>query len=213
MTTTQPTTAGDVVRRLRRTRGFVRGCFWTGVLVSLTANVLHADPNPISQAVAAWAPLALLLAVELLSRVPVTGTARSWLRMSATTLVAAIAAWVSYWHMVAVATEYGEAGLIPYLLPVSVDGLVVIASISLVEVNHRIHHHSNNPAQPDTTTTTAAAAAAAGEHPVRAESNHHRQALAGPPALTDTAAALAARFNSQGADKVNGTPYQQEALL
>ena len=44
--------------------------------------------------------------------------------------------------MVAVASRYGETGLTPYLLPISVDGLIVVASISLVEVGSRIRHHT-----------------------------------------------------------------------
>jgi hypothetical protein len=42
-----------------------------GVAASVVANVLHALDNPISQSIAAWPPLALLLTVELISRVPV----------------------------------------------------------------------------------------------------------------------------------------------
>jgi hypothetical protein len=33
--------------------------------------VLHAQRNPIREAIAAWPPLALLLTIELISRVPV----------------------------------------------------------------------------------------------------------------------------------------------
>jgi hypothetical protein len=58
----------------------------------------------------------------------------------ATAVIAVIAAWVSYWHMVGVAAHYGETGTgTAYLLPISVDGLVVVASISLVEISGRIH--------------------------------------------------------------------------
>ena len=45
-----------------------------------------------------------------------------------------IAAWVSYWHMVRVSLDAGEALLAAHLLPLSVDGLVVVASICLVEI-------------------------------------------------------------------------------
>ena len=56
----------------------------------------------------------------------------------ATTAIAGIAAWVSYWHMAGVAARYGETGASPYLLPLSVDGLVIVASVSLVELAGRI---------------------------------------------------------------------------
>ena len=40
--------------------------------------------------------------------------------------------------MAGVAARYGETGASPYLLPFSVDGLIVVASISLVELAGRI---------------------------------------------------------------------------
>src|SRR5690606_6491923 len=93
----------DPVRRLVRVRWAVRAVLALGVAASVTANVLHAQPNPISQTIAAWPPVALLLTVELISRVPVHRRALAAVRLAATTLIAGIAAWVSYWHMVGVA--------------------------------------------------------------------------------------------------------------
>ena len=60
------------------------------------------------------------------------------MRLFATAVIAGIAAWVSYWHMAAVAARYGETSASPYLLPLSVDGLIVVASICLVELTARI---------------------------------------------------------------------------
>src|SRR5690606_25443387 len=132
------TAMADPVRRLRRLRWAVRATLALGVAASVTANVLHADPNPISQTIAAWPPVALLLTVELISRVPVHRRALAAVRLAATALIAGIAAWVSYWHMVGVAARYGETGASPYLLPLSVDGLIVVASVCLVELAGRI---------------------------------------------------------------------------
>ncbi|MFC6017112.1 DUF2637 domain-containing protein [Plantactinospora solaniradicis] len=124
--------------QLRRVRWAVRATLTLGVAASVVANVLHARDNPISQAIAAWPPLALLLTVELISRVPVHRRSLAFARMAATATIAGIAAWVSYWHMVGVAARYGETGASPYLLPLSVDGLIVVASICLVELGGRI---------------------------------------------------------------------------
>ncbi|WP_338044195.1 DUF2637 domain-containing protein [Micromonospora tulbaghiae] len=117
-----------------------------GVAASIAANVLHARPNLISQLIAAWPPLALLLTVELISRVPSHRRSLAALRLLATAAIAGIAGWVSYWHMVGVAARYGEidAGA-SYLLPISVDGLVVVASISLVEITGRIRAGTSQP--------------------------------------------------------------------
>jgi hypothetical protein len=124
--------------QLRRVRWAVRIALTLGVAASVAANILHARPNPISQAIAAWPPLALLLTVELTSRIPMHRRLLAACRVFATVAIAGIAAWVSYWHMASVASNYGETDASPYLLPLSVDGLIVVASVSLVELAGRI---------------------------------------------------------------------------
>jgi hypothetical protein len=128
------------VKRLRRLAMGTRAVFTLGVAASLAGNVLHAEGGYISQIISAWSPLALLLAVELLTRIPVRAGFASFVRLAATAVIAGIAAWISYWHMAGVAAEYGESGSAAYLLPMSVDGLIVVASISLVEIGGRIRH-------------------------------------------------------------------------
>lgn len=79
--------------QLRRVRWAVRATLLLGVAASVVANVLHALDNPISQAIAAWPPLALLLTVELISRVPVHHRYLAFARLVATATIAGIAAW------------------------------------------------------------------------------------------------------------------------
>src|SRR6266700_4478236 len=125
------------VAQLRRFQWAVRATLAVGVAASVCANVLHARDNPISQTIAAWPPLALLLTVELVSRVPVHRRGLAVIRIVATTAIAGIAAWVSYWHMAGVCARYGESPVSEHLVPLCVDGLVVAASISLVELAGR----------------------------------------------------------------------------
>ncbi|MDG4809954.1 DUF2637 domain-containing protein [Micromonospora sp. WMMD1120] len=132
-----PVTPGER-DQLLRVRWAVRAVLALGVAASIAGNVLHARDELISQVISAWSPLALLLTVELISRVPVHRRTLAVGRWIATALIAGIAAWVSYWHMAAVASRYGETGGAQYLLPLSVDGLVVVASICLVELGGRI---------------------------------------------------------------------------
>jgi hypothetical protein len=124
--------------QLRRIRWAVRAALFLGVAASIAANVLHAQPNMISQTISAWPPLALLLTVELTSRIPMHRPMLATLRVISTAVIAGIAAWVSYWHMKEVAVRYGETDVSAYLLPISVDGLIVVASVSLVELAGRI---------------------------------------------------------------------------
>lgn len=124
--------------QLKRIRAAVRAVLALGVAASIAGNVLHADGGVISRIISAWSPLALLLTIELISRVPVHSKRLARVRWAAAAVIALIAAWVSYWHMAAVASQYGETGGSQYLLPFSVDGLVVVASVSLVELGGRI---------------------------------------------------------------------------
>ena len=120
--------------QLRRIRWAVRAALTLGVAASVAANVLHAEPTLVGRAIAAWPPLALLLTIELISRVPVHRPALARVRWLATAAISGIAAWVSYWHMVDVAMRYGESTASAHLIPLSVDGLVVVASVCLVEL-------------------------------------------------------------------------------
>ncbi len=123
---------------LYRIRWAVRATLALGVAASVAANILHARPNLVSQTIAAWPPLALLVTVELISRVPVHGRWLSAVRLAAAGGISGIAAWVSYWHMAGVVARAGEVGASPYLMPFSVDGLIVVASICLVEIGGQI---------------------------------------------------------------------------
>ena len=126
------------LQQVTRIRWAVRAVLILGVAASIGANILHAENHPIARAIAAWPPLALLCTVEVIGRVPVHRRVNAAIRVLATTCIALIAAWVSYWHMAAVAIRYGEGGAGPYLLPLSVDGMVIVASISLVELAGRL---------------------------------------------------------------------------
>src|SRR5262245_15938937 len=48
-------------------------------------------------------------------------------------VVAGIAAWSSYRHMVTVALNVGEHPDVAYVLPLSVDGMLVVASMAMVD--------------------------------------------------------------------------------
>jgi len=54
------------------------------------------------------------------------------LTAAAVLLVAAIAAVISYQHVVALAIRYGQPALAAYLLPVSIDGLVAVSSLVML---------------------------------------------------------------------------------
>jgi hypothetical protein len=59
-------------------------------------------------------------------------------RILSAAIVAAIAAWSSYWHMVHVALRYGERSEVAYVLPLSVDGVLTVSAIVMAE-DRRAH--------------------------------------------------------------------------
>jgi hypothetical protein len=141
--------------QLKHTRWAVRATLLLGVAASIAANVLHARENIISQLISAWPPLALLITVELTSRIPMHTKLLAACRVVSTAIIAGIAAWVSYWHMQGVAFRYGETGSASYLLPISVDGLIVVASVCLVELTARIRMMEDEAQKPRAATAPA----------------------------------------------------------
>jgi hypothetical protein len=122
------------VTRLTNIRYAVRATLVLGLVASVAANVLHAQQNLVAECIAGWPPVALLLTVELISRIPVHRRGLAVTRVAATAIIAGIAGWVSYWHMAAVCSRYGESPSSAHLIPFSVDGLIVVASVCLVEL-------------------------------------------------------------------------------
>lgn len=60
----------------------------------------------------------------------------SWSRFAKNTaagIVASIAGYASYWHQVAVAAQAGERTELAHVIPLSVDGVLVVASIVMVD--------------------------------------------------------------------------------
>ncbi|MFC7530489.1 DUF2637 domain-containing protein [Actinoplanes sp. GCM10030250] len=103
--------------------------------------------------------------------------------------------------MVDVATRYGEAASSAYLLPFSVDGLIVVASISLVEIGRRIR--ALNETATETTpadaeaivpVTPAAPLPAADPAPIPAIKRTPAKRVTPRPASAEKVAKVAARM-------------------
>ena len=68
---------------------------------------------------------------EVRSEAPVVSAGRVWSARLGTTAVALIAAIASYAHMRGLALTYGQEPLIATLLPLSVDGLVIVSAVAI----------------------------------------------------------------------------------
>jgi hypothetical protein len=65
-----------------------------------------------------------------------------WTAVAAVLAVAGVAAHVSYWHAVEVVGGHGEPGIIGHLYPVVIDGIIVAASMVLLDA---ARHHEDAP--------------------------------------------------------------------
>jgi hypothetical protein len=61
-----------------------------------------------------------------------------WSTVLAVVAVAGVAGYVSYWHAVEVVTHHGERGVMGHLYPVAIDGIIVAASMVVLDAaRHR----------------------------------------------------------------------------
>jgi uncharacterized protein DUF2637 len=137
----------------------------TGVAASVAANVAHSFVPP-ANAGAGWTPpagaviaaafwpLALFLAVEVLTRVPWrSGGWWAFARYGGVSVVALVAAIVSYRHMAALLMTYREDWISAHIGPFAVDGLMVVAGLALLTMSTRpgtTRAIDPDPSDPDT---------------------------------------------------------------
>jgi hypothetical protein len=135
-------------------QGWARAGFITGVVVSIAANVARIyvppekapsdwSPPPGAIVAAAFWPIALLISIEIISRVKwPDGLGWQLIRYGGLTAVAAIAAVISYRHMSGLLRAYGEEGIGATIGPLAVDGLMVVSSGALLAIAHNMRHHA-----------------------------------------------------------------------
>lgn len=115
--------------------------FGIGIIISVSANVGHIwfVTKPSNEALwsamvfAAFWPVALAVAVEVLSRVTWPAAFR-WPGLLGTVLVGGVALVVSYRHMNGLLTYFGESTLSAALGPVGVDGLLIVGGFALLAI-------------------------------------------------------------------------------
>lgn len=126
-------------RKARTTKYAAGAAFYAGAAASLAANVYASQHSFVGVATGVWSPMAALLALEMLERIPARG-AGGVVRKIAVGLVALIAAYTSYWHLVHV-FEMADADMITaYAGPLTVDLLMGLARVAMV--------HKTAPARP-----------------------------------------------------------------
>src|SRR5574342_328583 len=126
------------LKQLRRLRWLVLVTVLLGIGASIAMNVLHAPNNPAARLVAAGPPLAVFFALELIARIPSSSKGLTWFRIAGAVVVALGAATISYAQQRAAVRSLGFAEWESFIWPLIIDGLMVVASVSLVEVVRKI---------------------------------------------------------------------------
>ncbi|GAA4209927.1 hypothetical protein [Actinocatenispora rupis] len=125
-----------------------RGWAYIGVIlgggVSIAANIAHSyippqkasadwSPEPGAVVSSVFWPIALFVALEILTRIPwPTGRGWKFLRFGGLLPVALVAAVVSYRHLSGLLGHYGEDSLTVVIGPLAVDGLMTMATGALL---------------------------------------------------------------------------------
>lgn len=113
--------------------------FLLGIGVSIAGNIGHAASDgmkPGEWAGAAFWPLALMLTIEILTRVRWQPEKR-WIiaRIAGLLAVAVVAAVLSYRHLAGLMTYWGEDWVNAHLGPLAVDGLMLVAATALLSIS------------------------------------------------------------------------------
>jgi hypothetical protein len=125
---TKLTPAARKARSTARTAG---GTFYATAGATIAANMYASEHTFVGLATGFWAPAALFLSLELMERVPLKGRA-GLLRKVGVGVIALIAAWVSYWHLVHLFKVGGADPISAHAMPLTVDVLMAIARGAMV---------------------------------------------------------------------------------
>lgn len=127
------TTMTKAQRSARATRVTAGAAFYATGAATIAANMYASAHTPLGLATGFWTPVALFLALEMVERVHVKGR---WglARKGLVAVIALVAAWQSYWHLVDIFAEGGADAIGAHAMPITVDILMVLARTAM---NHR----------------------------------------------------------------------------
>ena len=123
--------------------------FLLGIGVSIAGNIGHAASDgmrPGEWAGAAFWPTALMLTIEILTRVKWQPEKR-WIvaRIAGLFAVAIVAAVLSYWHLRGLMIYWGEEAWTATIGPLAVDGLMLVAATALLSISKEVPQAVDKP--------------------------------------------------------------------
>lgn len=117
-------------KRARSTRWAAGSTFYATGTATIAANMYASEHTFVGLATGFWTPVALFLALEMVERVPVKGRTGT-LRKVGVGVIALIAAWVSYWHLVHIFTMGGADTVSAHAMPLTIDVLMALSRTAM----------------------------------------------------------------------------------
>lgn len=137
----QPITVLEArLKHFRWTRWGVTFVFALGIGLSVLLQVLHAPAAGgwVAMVVGGVPPVAVFLCVEMISRIPIKGAWGAITRVIIASAVAGMAIAVSYEQQYDYIGNLGFEGISVILFPLIIDGVMFVATLSLVEVTRMV---------------------------------------------------------------------------
>ncbi len=131
----------------KKLRGFYnlrwacRGIILSATLISVWANVLNSEKDPAAIVIHIFPPIFVFGGFEIISRVPLRKEAHWVMRFArplGALVITGISAWLSYWNQNAAFYRKTHDADTALLLPMAIDGFMLVASVTLIELNIRI---------------------------------------------------------------------------
>ncbi len=126
------------LREFRRLWMFVTVVTVLLVAATVTLNVMHAPGGVVAHSIGGSAPVFMFICVEFIARIPATSPWLATGRVGATVVVAGIAFSISWQQQVNFMSSVGYVGWTVYAYPVMIDGVMLVAVLSLVEVTRKV---------------------------------------------------------------------------
>jgi hypothetical protein len=99
---------------------------------------MHAPGGIVARSIGGTPPIFLFLCIELIARIPATSRLLGIGRVIGSVAVAGLAFAISYQQQMEFIHNIGYAGWVAYAYPVIVDGAMMVATLSLVEVTRKV---------------------------------------------------------------------------
>ena len=166
------------LREFRQMWWFVTVVTAALVGAAVTLNVMHAPGGVVAHSIGGSAPVFMFICVHLIARVPATSWWLSAGRITPSVVVAGICFAISWQQQVNFMLSVGYAGWTVFAYPVMIDGVMLVATLSLVEVTRKVR--SLRAALADLTDAPAAAVRAVSPAETAAEQagREYRESLA-----------------------------------